>query len=202
MTPTLGYPYITTGNIATTVDTYNSALQNNGAVVPPGQEYQLPINEALISTNGIGAPNRIKYVRYFPTAADNFIASPGLVYYTDETLTVVSGNPADGSDFGINLVAGYLMINTASYPGSLTGAQLLAAVKGNFVWIVTGGFIAGARSAASVVAGDYLIGSASAFLPARMIAGTAPTNTVAAVALTAVSSNVSDVIVKGYGSEF
>lgn len=195
----MDYPFISTGNVYTNVDTYNSALLNNGAVVPPGSEYQLPINEAQVSQNGIGWPLTVKYVRYLSTAADNFIASPGPVYFTDETGTVVSGNPADGSDFGINALAGWCPINTTNYPGGLTGAQLLAAVKGNFIWIITGGFIKGARSAASVAAGDYLIGSASAFLPARMIANTAPTNTVAGLALTAVSSNLSDIVVKGYG---
>jgi hypothetical protein len=193
------YPYVTTGNVYTTVDTYNSALLNNGAVVPPGSEYSLPINGAAIPTTGQGWPLTIKYVRYLSTAADNFIASPGLVYFTDETGTVVSGNPTDGSSFGINAIAGWCPINTTNYPGSLTGAQLLAAVKGNFIWIITGGFIAGARSAASVAKGDYLIGSTSAFLPARMVAGTAPTNTVAGMALSAVASNLSDILVKGFG---
>ena len=195
------YPVITTGNIATTVDSYNSALLNNGAVVPPGSDYQLPINEAQVSQNGIGAPQRIKYVRYLSTAATAFVAYPGLVYWVDETLTSVTGLYSEGA-FGINGVAGWMMINTATYPGSLTGAQLRDAVKGNFIWIVTGGFIPSAYSAGSVAAGDYLIGSTTAFQPARMAANSAPTNTVAGLALSAVSSNVSDVLVKPFGPSF
>jgi len=194
------YPVITTGNIYTTIDTYNTSLLNNGAQNPLGATYTFPVTVPITGTNGQAWPLTIKYVRYFPTAADNFIAAPGLVYFTDETGTTVSGKYNDGTGgFGINGVAGWCPLNTTNYPGSLTGAQLLAAVKGNFIWIITGGFITGAESAASVAAGDYLIGSTSAFLPARMIANTAPTNTVAGMALTAVATSLSDVLVKGFG---
>jgi hypothetical protein len=201
------YPVIFSGSIYTTLDVSNTnsgltAPANNGALNLLGAEYTLPLNPALaIGTapyKGLGAPLRIKYVQYLSTAASSFIAAPGVVYWTDTSFTIVTGLASEALNGSINAVAGYIALNTTNYPGSLTGAQLLAAVKGNFCWIVTGGYLPAAESVGSVVAGDYLIGSASAFIPARMAANSAPTNTVLGMAATAVSNSLSDVVV-GYG---
>ena len=203
------YPIISSGSIYSTIDVSNTnsgltAPANGGALNPLGAEYTLPLNPAAaIGTApfaGLGAPLRIKYVQYLSTAADAFIAAPGVVYYTDKSLTVVSGKSTD-SAFGIYLPAGYIALNTTNYPGTLTGAQLLAAVKGNFCWIVTGGYLAAAESVASVAAGDYLVGSTNAFLPARLAAGGAVTaGGRVGQAMTAVTVGLLSDVLVGYGS--
>jgi hypothetical protein len=200
------YPVITTGNPYTTIDTYNTAVINNGALNPLGSHYFWPpLNPASIVTKGIGAQAMIAYVQYKSTSNPNLIASPGIVYWVDNTFTTVTGVSSE-SAFGINGVAGYLLLNTTNYPGSLTGAALAlllnpsgGSAAGNFCWIQTGGYVIGARSAASVAAGDFLIGSTTTFNPARMVANTAPTNRVVGMAVTAVSSNLSDVLLSGFG---
>ena len=200
------YPVITTGNPYTTIDTYNSALLNNGALNNLGAHYYWPpLNPGNIVTKGIGAQATIAYVQYKSASAPACIASPGLVYWVDNTFTSVTGVYSE-SAFGINGVAGYMLVNTTNYPGSLTGAALAAllqpgggSVAGNYIWIQTGGYVIGARSAASVAAGDFLIGSTTTFNPARMVANTAPTNRVVGMAVTAVSSNLSDVLLSGFG---
>lgn len=198
------YPVIN-GTVYTAIDTYNTALQNNGAANVLGARYTVPLTVPISSaTAGQGAAQTIAYVQYKSTSNPAVLAMPGLVYWGDKTFTWVTGVSSEGS-FGANGVAGYMFVNTTNYPGSLTGAQLAALINptagslGNFIWICVGGYLAGARSAASVAAGDYLIGSATAFVPARMTAGTAPTNRVVGMAATAVSSNLSDVLLGGLG---
>lgn len=208
------YPVVSTGNLYTAVDTYDTTKQNNGALNPLGARYTYPMNTQLDATKGFafgasylgyGVPLSICYVQYFSTALAAFIAAPGVVYWTDKTFRYVTGLYSE-SAFGINGIAGYMLLNTTNYPGSLTGAQLASVVQpggasstvpGNFIWIVTRGYVPSAESAGSVAAGDYLIGSTSAFIPARMAANSSPTNRVVGMAATAVSSSLSDVVV-GY----
>jgi len=200
------YPVISGNSLYTTIDTYNTALLNNGALNPLGARFQYPLTVPIASaTAGQGAPQTIAYVQYKSSSNPAFIASPGLVYWVDKTFTTVTGVYSE-SAFGINGVAGYMLLNTTNYPGSLTGAALAALVNpsggtsaGNFIWIVVDGYVPGARSAASVAAGDFLIGSTTTFNPARMVANTAPTNRVVGMATTAVASNLSDVIIGGIG---
>jgi len=192
--PMLGYPPID-GTIYTALDSV--------AQCPLGTRYTYPLNPAAAigSTpyKGLGAPQTVCYVQYLATAASNFVAQPGTVYWVDESYTSVTGLYSE-SAFGLNGAAGWILINTTNYPGSLTGAQLLAAVKGNYCWIVTGGFIPGCYSAGSVAAGEWLIGSTTAFQPARVTAGNAPTYPVFGQAATAVSmATLSDVLVSGFG---
>ncbi len=208
------FPVISTGNLYTAIDAFNSTLPDNGALNPPGSRWTLPINLANAigaqPYKGIGAPLQVAYVLYGSATNPNFLASPGLVYWVDKSFTTVSGAVADGA-FSTNGVAGWILVNTTNYPGSYTGATLATLVNnsfststtpysgGSYVFIVTGGYIPGATSVASVAAGDYLIGGGTSFTPARMTAGTAPTNTVAGMAVTAVAGGLSDVLVKNFG---
>ena len=199
------YPVISSGSLYTTIDTYNSLLQNNGALNVLGNHYAWPpISAAQLGTKGPGAQATIAYVQYKSSSAPACIAAPGVVYWVDSTFQTVTGVYSE-SAFGINGVAGYMLLNTTNYPGSLTGAQLAALLQpgggsapGSFIWIQTSGYITGARSVASVAAGDMLIGSTSTFIPARMAANSAPTNKVIGMAVTAVSAaNLSDVYLSG-----
>jgi len=194
----LGFPYISTGNLYTAVDTYNTALLNNGALNPLGTRYTYPLNPASVLSYGTGAPLTIAYVRYNSTSNPNFLAAPGVVYWVDKQFTTVTGLYSE-SAFGINGIAGYVLPNTASYPGSLTGAQLATVINGNFVFIAVGGYLPGAESITSVAAGDYLIGGTTAFVPVRMTANSAPTNRVLGMATTAIASGVSDVLLGNFG---
>lgn len=193
----------TTQNLYTSIDTYNSALENNGATCPLGTRYTYPLGTQLSPTTGfgyvssgagLGVPLTICYVRYNSTTNADWLANPGVVYWQDKTFTVVTGSSGDAAD-GINAIAGYVLINTTNYPGSLTGAQLKAVVQGNFIWIVVAGYVPGATSITSTAVGDTLIGGGTAFTPARVAANTAPTNRAVGMAVTAISSGVSDVLV-------
>jgi hypothetical protein len=115
------------------------------------------------------------------------------VYWTDETFTTVSGvftegNPAATGN--LNSFAGYMLPNTASVSG-LTAAAL----NGNWVFIQTSGFLAGAYVPAATAIGDALVGAAGNFTLARVASGTAPTSIRCAQALTAIAAGVADVLV-------
>ena len=194
----LGFPPITTGNIATTIDTYVSTSPNYGGTCPLGTQWTLPINSASILAYGRGAPQTIAYVRMNSSGAAAMLANPGLVYWVDKNFQSVTGTASE-SAFGINGVAGYTMLCTGTYPGALTGAALTTLVNGNLIWIVTGGYVPGATSITSVAAGDFLIGGGTSFTPARMTANSAPTNRVIGMATTAISGGVSDVLIGQFG---
>lgn len=198
---TIDYPVFNGGNAYNTIDTYVSTAPEYGGACPLGSAAKLPIVPALSAGKGQGAPVILRYVRYNSTANPNIGAAPGPVYWTDETFTTVSGVSTE-SVGGVNMVAGCLLINTTNYPGSLTGAQLATALNGNMCWIVVGGFVSGVTSPASVVAGDTLIGAATNFTLARIAQGTALTNTQFARAMSAVASNVADMLIGGFDWEF
>jgi hypothetical protein len=126
------------------------------------------------------------------------VAGPAPVYYTDETFTTVSGVSTE-SVGGVNFVAGWMAPNsgTSTTYGlgttAFTNTILNNGGNGSYVFVILQGFVPGGVSATSTVAGDVLIGAATNFTTARVAAGTAPTNTVAGYALTAVSGGFSDV---------
>lgn len=200
---TTEFPVIN-GTVFTAIDTYNTAQTNNGAANMLGARFPYPPLTVPIGAPaaGQGVQGVIAYVQYKSTSNPNVLAQPGLVYWGDKSYTWVTGVSSEGA-FGANGVAGYMFVNTTNYPGSLTGAQVATLLNptpgslGNFLWIAVGGYLPGATSAASVAAGDFLIGSGTAFTPARMVAGTAPTNRVVGMAATAVSSSKSDVNLSG-----
>ena len=205
------FPVVSTGNIGTAIDTYGSTIttqpptntpQNiNGALNPIGAAYLLPPNSlelpvlvnypsaaGSLNSNGWGAPVVVRYVRYNSTTNANWLAYPSPVYWTDETFTTVTGTESEGNG-GLNSLAGWAWINTTIYPGSKTGAQLATLINGNFIFIVTKGFLPGAIAAGSVAAGDLVIGAAGNFTAARIASGSNITQAKYAVAQSAVTAN-------------
>ena len=196
-----GYPFISSnlaaGNgVFGTADPFDSTKQNNGALNPIGGLFYLQPGEGGIqsSGNGRGSGLWVKYVLYKSTDATAVKTGPALVYWTDESYTQVTDIQSEALYAGANCVAGWLLPNTTALgTTAFTIAILRNAGNGSYVFIGLQGFIAGAFSVASTATGDALIGSATAWTPARVAAGTAPTNKVAAWALTAVASSLSDV---------
>lgn len=149
----------------------------NGAFNPVGQRY--------LWCDSVGRATEICYVRYNPTANVNLTSSniPGVVYWTDETKTAVTGTPSE------------------SVIGALTGAEagimLYSSVtNGNYTFIQTGGFLAGCNVPSGTAKGDVLTGvggSPTAFVLARIANGSAITAPPVALAWTAVSAGKSDI---------
>ena len=212
------FPYISTGNLYTAIDTYasttstqpptNSPSWPNGAYNPLGSTFLLipgateGPTEAYpggsLSSNGWGAPLIVRYVRYNSTANPAIGAAPAAVYWTDETYTTVSGVFTEGlpaATGNLNSLAGVLLINTTNYPGSKTGAQLATILNGNFCFIVTRGWLPGVSVPAATAIGDALVGTAGNFTLDRVASGTAPTSRYNLIAQTAVANNVADVLV-------
>ena len=188
----IDYPVVSTGNIFTAIDTYNSAALNNGALNVLGSVYQVPLNPANTGA-GAGSNVYVKYVRYNPTASQNFLTGPVLVYWKDETFTTVTGLYSEAFA-GINNIAGWMLPNTTST--GLTGANLATAMNGNFCFIQVGGFLSQAYVTAAAAAGASVYGAASTFgATGTTAASTAPPNTVAGWSLAAASSNLVDLYV-------
>ena len=101
----------------------------------------------------------------------------GPVYWKDNTYQVVTQKDTEAL-MALNGIAG-IMANTS-------------ATNGSFVFILVSGHIAAVPIAASTAAGDSIIGATGTQLTARVAKGTAPTNTVLAMAETAVSGGKSD----------
>lgn len=150
-----------------------------------GQRY-FSANYSVANPNG--SPAIYMLVQYKSTAQPAPAAAPAPVYWTDETLTTVSGVSTE-SVAGLNGIAGYMMVNTASVTGltaaSIQTAQLLIQVSG---------VITGAVSPAAIVAGDWIIGAAGNFTPGRVAAGTAPGYRSFGVALSAVAAGLCDIL--------
>lgn len=205
MSAGLDYPVISTGNLYTAIDTYQPSASStqqviqqtyppypNGAYNLPGQAYLAPVSTfGLLGQKGQGAPLVVRYVRYNSTANPALVAAPAPVYWTDETMTTVSGAGSEAA-FGIASLAGWLLPNTTSVSG-LTAAGL----NGNWCFIAVSGFIPGAISITSAAAGGVLIGNTGAnFTPATIAPGTAITTPSFARVLTAVSGGLSDILVQ------
>lgn len=163
---------ISTGNVATVNDLFDSTKFNNGARSSPGA--------ATYISDSSGRLRKYRYVRHNPTAAVTEIVGP--VYWKDNTFTVVTPTRSE-SVFGdtINALAG-ILLNTG-------------VTDGNFVWIQTFGFLAAMPVPASTAASDALVTATGAQQLARVAAATAPTGRVAAWAITAVAGGVSDVLI-------
>lgn len=159
---------ISTGNVRTNIDVFDSTKIVNGAQNPLGSKYYdvgyTPLSSlggtAVLTFPGLfGSPVAYRYVRYNSTANVDFQAAPAAVWWTDNTFTTVTSTLSEafgGTTGGPSYPAGLMMINTTDFPGSLTGAQLKAKVNGNFVWIVVFGLVKGVVSAAAA-AGDKLM---------------------------------------------
>jgi len=196
--PVISSNLVTGNGIFGTADPYNANLQNNGALNPLGSLYYLGPGEGGVqsSGNGRGSGLWVKYVLYKSTDTTAVKTGPAPVYWTDETFTQVTDIQSEALAASANLVAGWLMPNTTALGTSaFTIAILRNGGNGSYVFIGLSGFIAGAQSAGSVAAGDLLIGSATAWTPARIAAGVASTAyPILGVSQTAVASNLSDVV--------
>lgn len=202
-------PRITTGNVRTTFDAFTPApgpstpgptpAPFNGLAAPLGTTFldqggpdsnsgtlvQLPLNQVAL----------YKYVLFKSTSNPALLASPGTVYYVDAACTIVSGVMSEGFSTTANSLAGWMMPNTTDLP-NLTAAILNNGANGSGVWICIGGYVKAATAITATAVGDSLIGAtASAFTPARIGSGTAPTFVKNATALTALSGAVADIIV-------
>lgn len=184
----LDYPVVNSGSVLTAIDTYNTAMLNNGAANVLGGTYMEPLNPASLSQNGIGLNRFVKYVRYNPTTTQALLGGPALVYWKDETFTTVTPTLSEAFTTLSNAVAGWLLPNTGTTPG-LTAATL----NGNFCFIRVGGFLAGASVISTTVAGDALIGATGSFTTARIANHAALTNDrIAGYALTAYAAGFAD----------
>jgi len=188
----IDYPVVSTGSVYTSIDTYNTALLNNGAQNVLGSMYALPLNPSLVGTaaNGSGAQRFVKYVRYNPTASQTILTGPAPVYWKDETYTTVTGLLSEAFVPNANGIAGWLLYNTTTTPSAVA-----ATINGNFCFIAVGGFWAGAVSLTATAAGDALYGATGAFTVSRTGAGAAITGRVAAFAQTAIASLLSDIYI-------
>ena len=210
------FPVVSTGNLGTAVDTYASTVSTqpptntpsnpNGALNPIGAAFLIapgspllpvaqyyPSASGSLNSNGWGAPLIVRYVRYVSTTAAAWLAYPAPVYWTDETYTTVTGTFLEGlpaSTGNLNSLAGWALPNTTIYPGSKTGAQLNTIINGNVIFIATQGFVPGAAVVASTAVGDAIIGTSGNFTVTRTASGSAPLCSRNALALSAVTANV------------
>lgn len=173
-------PQCGTGNPRTSYDKYTPAP---GATTPGGAP---PIFGGLLNPlgttwldvggNNVGSPNDswqpsnpnyvqtlYKYVLYQSTTNPALTTAPGLVYYTDETATVVSGSPTDAlgnATASWQSAAGVMMLNTTALT-TATATLLNNGSNGSGIWIAIGGFVKGAVVPSTVTFGDTLYGIAT-----------------------------------------
>jgi hypothetical protein len=122
----------------------------------------------------------LKYVRYNSYNNPSLNAYPSVVYYADETGTVVTGyageaygNTTNQAAVNVNACAGVLLYNSTA--SGLSGAASATALNGNWCWIQVGGLVPSVQGAASVVIGDTLLASSTAtnaFTVTRQAQGT------------------------------
>lgn len=206
------FPYVSTGNLYTAIDTYASTISTqppintpsnpNGALNPAGAAFLLSQGSlegptVAYAGKGFGAPLIVRYVRYNSTANPNLLAYPAPVYWTDETFTTVSGVFSEGNPAAtgnLNSLAGILLPNYTSL--GLAAAAAATALNGNWCFIVTRGWVPNVSVPASTAIGDALVGTSGNFTFARVASGTAPTSRFNCTAQTAISaSNTADVLV-------
>jgi hypothetical protein len=162
---------IFTGNPATVNDAYDTTKLNNGARIAPGTAVYI-IDPATTSTGGI---QKWRYVRVNSTVPGTYVVGP--VYWKDNTYQVCTQKDTEAL-MGLNGLAGLL-----------TNVNF---TNGNFTFILVAGHYSAVPAPGSTAAGDAIIGATGTQLTARVAQNTAPTNTVLALAETAVSGGKSD----------
>lgn len=190
---------ITTGNVRTTYDPYKTTgpIPPGGLPNALGTTYYDVGGAVGAPTSGPGNPAGVstlyKYVLYKSTTNPALVAAPAIVYYTDNTYTVVSGTLADGLTGKACDAAGLLMPNTTDVSG-LTAAILNNSGNGSGVWIAVGGYVKGGYIGALTIAtGDYLYGTTGNFISVNVADGAAaPIHLPYATAQTVSASNKSD----------
>jgi len=185
-------------NVYGVVDPYvagSGGSDGNGALNPLGSIWTIPSPSqggiALASSIGYGSYLTVKYVRYNSTSNPAMVAGPGVVYYTDETLTTVSGAFAESySASNPTYAAGFLLPNTGSVAGVGLGSGVSAALlNGNYVFIALAGFVPKAY-VASLAQGNPFMGGTGAF---TSVVTTTILRTIGWVWGT-VTSNIADVV--------
>jgi len=157
------------GNVYGVVDAYNTLLPNNGALNPLGSLWTIPSpsqggNTLLATSVGYGSFLTVRYVRYSSTSNPAMVAGPGVVYYTDETLTTVTGAYSE-SYLASNptYAAGFLLPNTGSVTGVGLGSGVSATLlNGNYVFIAVAGFVPKAY-VGGAAQGNPFMGTTGAF---------------------------------------
>lgn len=200
-------PRITTGNVRTTYDAFTPSPgpSTPGPTPPPFNGLAAPLGTTFLDQGGPDSVsgtltqlplNQValyKYVLFKSTANPALLASPGLVYYADAAATIVTGVASEGFTTTGNSMAGYLMINSTDL-STITAALLNNGANGSGVWICIGGYVKAATAITSTAVGDSLVGGGgTAFTPARVASGAAPTFAKFATALTNLSGAVADV---------
>ena len=160
---------ISTGDVATVNDLFDSTKPNNKA--------RNPLGAAYYGTDSSGRPLKFRYVRVNSTVPPTEVVGP--VWWKDNTFTVVTAVRSEAVHDTANAVAGILINEDIG--------------NGNFGFIQVAGFLAAMPIVAATAVGDAIIGGATGQLTARVAANTAPSNRLIAWALTAVSGGVSDV---------
>ena len=151
---------ISTGNVATVNDLFDSTKPNNKA--------RNPLGAAYYGTDSSGRPLKFRYVRIDSTVVPTEVIGP--VWWKDNTFTLVTAVRSEAVYDEANAVAGILLN--------------VDITDGNFGFIQVAGYLSGLITATAAV-GDALVGGASAQLVAAVAADTAPTNRVIGWALTA-----------------
>lgn len=170
----------------TAIDTYNTALENNGASQLIGSIYQAPLVPTSQTAKGGGSNPVYKYVRYNPTASQAILTGPTLVYWKDTTFTTVTGLVSEA--LSVNAIAGWLLYNTTTL-----ATAVASAINGNFCWIQVGGYLPGAWVTTGTAAGGIIIPLGTTFGATGYIAPTtAITNPIAGVVETIAATNLSD----------
>jgi hypothetical protein len=159
---------VTTGNVRTSIDAFDSTKPNNGAVNPIGMKYFDSVGSLPTSSGGtavltfpgyFGAPVAYRYVRFKGTAAPAINTGPALVWWQDATFTSVTPTKSEAIGGGNSFPAGFLMLNSTDV-STMTTAILNGGGNGSFVWIAVAGLVKSAVSAATA-AGDKLMGGAA-----------------------------------------
>jgi len=185
--PYLLEPEISTGNIATVNDAYSTTKSaanpyGNGAKNQPGA--------AFYAADSAGRILKCRYVRLNPgTPPASYIV--GVVYWQDAARTIVTTTLSNSLTAEASSLAGVLLRADAT-PANMTG---------NWVVIVTHGFVAGVFAVALTAAGDELFGDTGNQVVNRVATGTAPKFPGHDLrAITAVAVGVSDVWVDAEGA--
>jgi hypothetical protein len=142
---------VSTGNVRTALDKFDSTMPNNAARNPLGAPY---FDNAVSAAAPNGIPTKYRYVRYNSTANAAVQANPAAVWWTDNTFTTVTGTKSE-SWGGQSSFAGVLMLNSTDLT-TLTATIL----NGNYCFIAVAGYVKAVVSPAAA-AGDQLFASAT-----------------------------------------